>query len=46
VFLKGNRSFVNLDAAEHVEPVGSRGITALSSPTIKTGSSVSLGISI
>jgi hypothetical protein len=29
VYIKGNRSFVNLDIAEHVESVGARGGTAL-----------------
>jgi hypothetical protein len=29
VYVKGNRCFVNLEAAEHVETVSSRGITAL-----------------
>ena len=29
MYIKGNRTFVNLDAAEHVETVGSRGISAL-----------------
>jgi hypothetical protein len=29
VYIKGNRTFVNLDAVEHVEPVSSRGGQAL-----------------